>query len=34
MVLLTDASSTIIATQPAINGYVGRKLNEAIGRDR
>ncbi len=33
MVLLTDASSTIIATQPAINGYIGRKLNEAIGRD-
>ena len=33
MVLLTDASSTIIATQPAINGYLGRKLNEAIGRD-
>ena len=33
MVLLTDASSTIIAVQPAINGYVGRKLNEAIGRD-
>src|ERR1043165_8806942 len=31
--LLTDASSTIIATQPVINGYVGRKLNEAIGRD-
>ena len=26
-------SSTIIATQPALNGYVGRKLNEAIGRD-
>ena len=33
MVLLTDASSTIIATQPALNGYIGRKLNEAIGRD-
>ena len=33
MILLTDASSTIIATQPALNGYVGRKLNEAIGRD-
>jgi two-component system cell cycle sensor histidine kinase PleC len=33
MVLLTDASSTIIATRPAINGYVGRKLNEAVGRD-
>jgi two-component system, cell cycle sensor histidine kinase PleC len=33
MVLLTDATSTIIATQPAINGFVGRKLNEAIGRD-
>jgi two-component system cell cycle sensor histidine kinase PleC len=33
MVLLTDASNTIIATQPALNGYVGRKLNEAIGRD-
>ena len=33
MVLLTDASSTIIAVQPPINGYLGRKLNEAIGRD-
>src|SRR5947209_4336568 len=33
LVLLTDASSTIIATQPALNGYIGRKLNEAIGRD-
>jgi two-component system cell cycle sensor histidine kinase PleC len=33
LVLLTDASSTIIATQPLINGFVGRKLNEAIGRD-
>jgi two-component system cell cycle sensor histidine kinase PleC len=33
MVLLTDATSTIIATQPAMNGFVGRKLNEAIGRD-
>src|SRR5438876_974581 len=33
MILLTDASSTIIATQPLLNGYVGRKLNEAIGRD-
>ena len=33
MILLTDASSTIIATQPVLNGYVGRKLNEAIGRD-
>jgi len=33
MVILTDASSTIIATQPVINGFVGRKLNEAIGRD-
>src|SRR5262245_23226703 len=33
LVLLTDASSTIIATQPLLNGYVGRKLNEAIGRD-
>jgi len=33
LVLLTDASSTIIATEPALNGYVGRKLNEAIGRD-
>jgi two-component system cell cycle sensor histidine kinase PleC len=33
MVLLTDASSTIIATQPALNGYIGRKLNEAISRD-
>ncbi len=33
LVLLTDATSTIIATQPAMNGFVGRKLNEAIGRD-
>jgi len=33
VVLLTDATSTIIATQPIMNGYVGRKLNEAIGRD-
>src|SRR5437868_2452317 len=33
LVLLTDASSTIIATQPALNGYIGRKLNEAVGRD-
>ena len=33
VVLLTDATSTIIATQPILNGYVGRKLNEAIGRD-
>jgi two-component system, cell cycle sensor histidine kinase PleC len=33
LVLLTDASSTIIATQPALNGYIGRKLHEAIGRD-
>src|SRR6476646_2244587 len=33
VILLTDASSTIIATQPLLNGYVGRKLNEAIGRD-
>ncbi len=33
LVLLTDASSTIIATQPPLNGYIGRKLNEAIGRD-
>src|SRR4051812_382772 len=33
LVLLTDATNTIIATQPALNGYVGRKLNEAIGRD-
>jgi len=33
VLLLTDASSTIIATQPVMNGYVGRKLNEAIGRD-
>jgi two-component system, cell cycle sensor histidine kinase PleC len=32
-VLLTDASSTIIATQPALNGYIGRKFNEALGRD-
>ncbi len=33
LVVLTDASNTIIATQPALNGYVGRKLNEAIARD-
>jgi len=33
LVLLTDASNTIIATQPPLNGYIGRKLNEAIGRD-
>ena len=33
LVLLTDSSNTIIATQPALNGYIGRKLNEAIGRD-
>src|SRR3954465_9714132 len=33
LVLLTDTSNTIIATQPALNGYIGRKLNEAIGRD-
>src|SRR6185369_14411491 len=33
IVLLTDASSTIIATQPPLNGYIGRKLNEAVGRD-
>src|SRR3954468_15071248 len=33
IILLTDASSTIIAIRPAINGYVGRKLNEAVGRD-
>jgi two-component system cell cycle sensor histidine kinase PleC len=33
LVLLTDSSSTIIATQPPVNGYLGRKLNEAIGRD-
>jgi two-component system cell cycle sensor histidine kinase PleC len=33
LVLLTDASNTIISTQPALNGYIGRKLNEAIGRD-
>ena len=33
MVLLTDANSTIIATMPALNGYIGRKLNESIGRD-
>jgi len=33
MVLLTDTTSTIIATMPGMNGYVGRKLNEAIGRD-
>src|SRR3954454_9580656 len=33
IILLTDASSTIIAIRPAMNGYVGRKLNEAVGRD-
>ena len=33
VVLLTDASNTIISAQPVLNGYVGRKLNEAIGRD-
>ncbi|MGB9369957.1 MAG: ATP-binding protein [Xanthobacteraceae bacterium] len=33
LVLLTDASNTIISTQPVLNGYIGRKLNEAIGRD-
>src|SRR3954464_10035308 len=33
LILLTDTSNTIIATQPALNGYIGRKLNEAIGRD-
>jgi two-component system cell cycle sensor histidine kinase PleC len=33
MILLTDATSTIIATMPGMNGYIGRKLNEAIGRD-
>src|SRR6185312_9878125 len=33
MLLLTDASNTNIATQPALNGYLGRKLNEAISRD-
>src|SRR6186997_808121 len=33
LVLLTDASSTIIAIEPALNGYIGRKLNEALGRD-
>jgi two-component system cell cycle sensor histidine kinase PleC len=33
LVLLTDASNTIIATQPLVNGYIGRKLNEAVGRD-
>src|SRR3954453_6161815 len=33
LVLLTDTSNTIIAAQPALNGYIGRKLNEAIGRD-
>jgi len=33
VVLLTDATNTIIAAQPALNGYIGRKLNEAIGRD-
>ena len=33
LMLLTDASSTIVATQPPVNGYLGRKLNEAIGRD-
>jgi two-component system, cell cycle sensor histidine kinase PleC len=34
LILLTDTSSTIIATQPPVNGYLGRKLNEAIGRDQ
>jgi len=33
LVLLTDANNTIIATQPVLNGYVGRQLNEAISRD-
>ena len=33
LVLLTDQNSTIIATLPLVNGYAGRKLNEAIGRD-
>ena len=33
LVLLTDANSTIIATMPPLNGYIGHKLNEAIGRD-
>src|SRR5262249_20310969 len=33
MILLTDASSTTIATQPPLNGFIGRKLNEAIGRN-
>jgi len=33
LLLLTDETSTIIATQPPVNGYIGRKLNEAIGRD-
>src|SRR3954471_16182559 len=33
LILLTDTSNTIIAAQPALNGYIGRKLNEAIGRD-
>jgi two-component system, cell cycle sensor histidine kinase PleC len=33
LVLLTDTTSTIIATQPPLNGYIGRKLNEAVGRD-
>ena len=33
LLLLTDDSSTIVATQPPMNGYIGRKLNEAIGRD-
>jgi two-component system cell cycle sensor histidine kinase PleC len=33
LVLLTDATNTIIAAQPALNGYIGRKLNEAMGRD-
>ena len=33
LILLTDASSTVIATLPPLNGYIGHKLNEAIGRD-
>src|SRR6188472_2218864 len=33
LILLTDASSTIVATQPPMNGMLGRKLNAAIGRD-
>ncbi len=33
VVLLTDASNTIIATQPVTNGFIGRKLSDTVGRD-